>query len=81
MTTCISGKDGAIGYLESGHGWDEKLTEVSLKNKDGYYVTSKQAFEDGGIASAAEDPVLPVDARFDWSGVHFINMVSSNILF
>lgn len=74
MADCISTTNGAIGYLESGHGWSESLQEISLKNKEDQYVTSKYAFDNGGIASAAEDPVLPVTATADWGHVEFINM-------
>ena len=77
MAECISTNNGAIGYLESGHGWSESLQEISLKNKEDQYVTSKFAFDNGGIANAAEDPVLPITATADWGHVEFINMVRS----
>lgn len=76
MTECISSKNGAIGYMESGHGWSESLQEISLENRDGYFVRSKDAFQNGGIASAAEGADdLPTDATDDWGHVEFINKV------
>ena len=80
MTECITEKDGSVGYLESGHGWSESLQEVSLQNKEGYFTTSKKAFKEGGIASAAVDPVLPAHAWDDWGNVEFINMVRERYL-
>ncbi len=77
MTNCIASTNGAIGYMESGHGWSESLPEISLENKDGYYVKAKDAFQNGGIASAADYAIdVPQDATEDWGHVQFIDMVS-----
>lgn len=73
MTACIDDNDGAIGYMESGHGWSESLQEVSVLNADGEYITSKTAFENGGIASAASGAELPSNLDDDWSAVDFID--------
>lgn len=78
MATCISENNGAIGYLESGHGWAENLSEVSLENKEGNYVTSQNAFKNGGIKSAASDADTPPSAMDDWSSVDFIDKGGEN---
>ena len=74
MTDCIKDKNGGIGYLESGHGWSEALTEISLQNKEGTFTTSKQAFANGGIASAATSVEVP-NADEDWGAIEFIDKV------
>lgn len=76
MTACIDDNDGAIGYMESGHGWAESLQEVSVQNLENEYITSRSAFLNGGIASAASDSELPRNLDEDWSAVDFIDKVS-----
>ncbi len=75
MVECINEENGAIGYLESGHGWAESLQEISLQNLDGNYVTSKDAFLSGGITGAASEAMVPISASHDWSNVDFIDKV------
>jgi len=53
MTSCIRGKEGTIGYIDAGHGWDEGLTEIELQNNDGYFVSSLDSFNSGGTGVAA----------------------------
>lgn len=77
MTDCIKDKNGGIGYLESGHGWSEALTEISLQNKEGTFTTSKQAFANGGIASAATSVEVP-NADEDWGAIEFIDKAGKN---
>eukprot|EP00551_Chaetoceros_affinis_P009777 CAMPEP_0203682888 /NCGR_PEP_ID=MMETSP0090-20130426/47220_1 /ASSEMBLY_ACC=CAM_ASM_001088 /TAXON_ID=426623 /ORGANISM="Chaetoceros affinis, Strain CCMP159" /LENGTH=474 /DNA_ID=CAMNT_0050552005 /DNA_START=42 /DNA_END=1463 /DNA_ORIENTATION=+ len=73
MVECINEANGAIGYLESGHGWAESLQEISLQNLDGNYVTSKEAYLNGGITGAASEAMTPINAAHDWSKVDFID--------
>jgi len=73
MTKCVRQNAGAIGYLDSGHGWSEELAEVSLKNEDGKYLTSADAYSKGGITYAASSGVTPDRADLDWSSVEFLN--------
>lgn len=75
MTKCVRQNAGAIGYLDSGHGWSEELAEVSLKNEDGKYLTSADAYSKGGITYAASSGVTPDRADLDWSSVEFLNKV------
>jgi ABC-type phosphate transport system substrate-binding protein len=77
MTDCIKDKNGGIGYLESGHGWSESLSEISLQNKEGTFTTSKQAFANGGIASAAASVKVP-NADEDWGAIEFIDKAGKN---
>lgn len=78
MTTCIVENNGGIGYMESGHGWSEGLTEIKLQNKDGTFLTSRHAFETGGVADAAATAVTRSDAFVSWGGVHFIDQAGPN---
>jgi hypothetical protein len=77
MAQCVSENNGAIGYLESGHGWAEGFGEISLENKAGNFVTSKAAFVNGGIQDAASDAYTPPNANMDWGNVNFIDKVRS----
>jgi ABC-type phosphate transport system substrate-binding protein len=73
MTDCVRQNAGAIGYLDSGHGWSEELAEVYVKNEDGVYLTSEYSFSQGGITYAASSGVTPDRADADWSSVEFLN--------
>ena len=43
MTDCIRDNDGSIGYIDSGHGWEQDLSEIELKNKNGNILSSRKA--------------------------------------
>jgi len=73
MTKCIKGNPGSIGYLDSGHGWSEGLSEVNLKNFDQKFLTSRIAHNNNGIAAAVSNAETPDHAYQDWSSVHFLN--------
>ena len=76
MTNCIRENPGAIGYIDSGHGWAEELKEVNVQNEDGNYLTSRQSREKGGIADAADRGETPATLTEDWDGTNFLNSVS-----
>jgi len=58
----------SIGYVDSGHGHKLGLSEISLKNANGKYLTSKVA----DIGGAATSQVLPAN-NADWSAVNLMN--------
>mmetsp|Transcript_8124 Transcript_8124/g.11623 ORF Transcript_8124/g.11623 Transcript_8124/m.11623 type:complete len:329 (-) Transcript_8124:965-1951(-) len=74
VTDCIRDNEGAIGYIDAGHGRDEGLTEIELRNLAGIYQSSREAAE-AGVAAAAGD-TLPSRADGDFSGVQLLNQVS-----
>mmetsp|Transcript_16129 Transcript_16129/g.23621 ORF Transcript_16129/g.23621 Transcript_16129/m.23621 type:complete len:524 (-) Transcript_16129:47-1618(-) len=78
MTECLKNNPGAIGYLDSGHGWSEGLAEVNLQNKDEYFLTSRYARDNGGITSAASFAMTPLRTDSDWGNVHYINKDGMN---
>ena len=57
MSAYIQENEYAIGYIDAGHGHDKGLSEIALMNKDGNYLTTKQA----DIGAAAT--VVGADAR------------------
>mmetsp|Transcript_38681 Transcript_38681/g.78899 ORF Transcript_38681/g.78899 Transcript_38681/m.78899 type:complete len:472 (-) Transcript_38681:238-1653(-) len=71
MTDCIRNNEGAIGYIDSGHGHEEGLVEIELMNKDGTYLNSKKASEEGGIGDAASG--IPGSADADFGDVKLLN--------
>lgn len=79
MTNCIRDNAGTIGYIDSGHGHSENLVEIELKNKDGQFLSSKQAGDSGiGMAAikALDAGILPSDSTHDYGAVKLLNMVS-----
>jgi len=81
MTSCIRDVEGAIGYIDAGHGHDEGLIEVAVKNKDGNYLTSLQAGPNGigqAALQALDLGILPSSSFDDYSEVHLLNMPGSN---
>jgi len=75
MTACIKDNEGAIGYLDSAHGHEEMLAEISLANGDGRFLTSKAAGAEG-VQAAVDLTAVPTSADEDFSEVGFYNMVS-----
>lgn len=71
MSKCLVDRPGAIGYMESGHGWAENFKEVELKNKFGTFLTSRQAAQRGTIGNAAGS--IPSSADMDFGDVSLIN--------
>ena len=77
MTACIKDNPGSIGYIDSGHGWAERLNEVAVQNKDKKYLTSTISVENEGLMSAIESTILPTTMTEDWGPINFINAVST----
>lgn len=73
MTACIKDNEGAIGYPDAAHGHEEGLTEISIKNGDGYFLTSKAVGEEG-MQAAVDLSIVPTSADADFSEVAFYNM-------
>eukprot|EP00588_Corethron_pennatum_P009329 CAMPEP_0194275290 /NCGR_PEP_ID=MMETSP0169-20130528/8162_1 /TAXON_ID=218684 /ORGANISM="Corethron pennatum, Strain L29A3" /LENGTH=489 /DNA_ID=CAMNT_0039018715 /DNA_START=21 /DNA_END=1490 /DNA_ORIENTATION=- len=72
MSENIRDIGGAIGYIDVGHGHAEALSEICLKNKDGSFLSSKEAHAVGGIMSPVGD-ALPSAADADFSAVDVLN--------
>lgn len=66
----------SIGYIDAGHGHSENLVEIELKNKDGNFLSSRQAMSKGGIADAAKD--VPTDLSSNFDGVNYLNKPGPN---
>ena len=73
MSQCLVDTPGAIGYMESGHGWAENFTEVELENKAGRFLTSLESSEKGAIVDAVVD--IPDSADADFGSVNLLNKV------
>ena len=81
MTECLRENPGAIGYLDSGHGWSEDLAEVNVQNLDKTFLTSRAARDNGGITNAAGFTPPPDRIDGDWGSIQFINKVSATSIF
>ena len=75
MSKFIEENEGAIGYIDAGHGHEHGLSEVALLNKDGVYLTTKTA-DIGAAATVALDQggLIPDDPSDDWSTVNLYNL-------
>jgi ABC-type phosphate transport system substrate-binding protein len=78
MTTCIVDTPGTIGYIDSGHGHSEDLTEIELRNADNVYISSKEAATRGGIMAAAENAGLPDSLDGSFADVDLLNQVRNH---
>lgn len=72
VTECINENEGAIGYIDAGHGINADLSEIELENQDGFLLSSEEASANGGIA-AAEGNVFPLSFDEDFSNVSLLN--------
>merc|ERR1740130_279420 len=74
MSKFIEENEGAIGYIDAGHGHEHGLSEVALRNKDGKYLTTKTANIGAAATVALAAPNYLPAASADWSGVNLYNL-------
>ncbi|KAL1515939.1 hypothetical protein AB1Y20_002553 [Prymnesium parvum] len=74
MADYIATHEGAIGYIDAGHGVDAGLAEVALQNKDGVYLTTKQADIGAAAREGLTANVIPASATDDFSAVNLYNL-------
>ena len=78
MSSSISATEYSIGYIDSGHGHDDGLSEIELKNLHGTFQSSTQAKANNGVQEAAAQAistgVMPSDPLADFSTVSLHNM-------
>jgi ABC-type phosphate transport system substrate-binding protein len=63
----------AIGYIDSGHGHADGLSEIKLQNAAGNFIDSSMA-GDNGVMAAAASATIPTTAAGDWSTVNLLNI-------
>lgn len=80
MASYIASNEGAIGYIDAGHGHKNSLNEIALENKDGLYVTTTAAdiAAAGTQALSASPSVLPADPSADFSAVNLYDLPGPN---
>ena len=76
MSKFIEENEGAIGYIDAGHGHEHGLSEVALLNKANKYLTTKEAdIGAAGTQALAMTPSpIPTDPTADWSAVNLYNL-------
>ena len=78
MSSYISSTEYSIGYIDSGHGPDDGLSEIELKNDYGTFQSSSESIAQGGVQAAAEEAialgVLPTDPSASFANVSLHNM-------
>jgi len=71
MADAIDATPNAIGYMDAGHGHEKGFAEIALKNRDGVYLTSKNAdVGAAALAVLATNNAFPVNATLDFSAVN-----------
>lgn len=63
----------AIGYADAGYGWNANLEEVWLKNRDGNYLTSKEADVPEAARVAVAEGQIPTSCLSDFSEVSLLD--------
>jgi len=80
MSSKIASTPYSIGYIDAGHGHEDGLKEIELKNKDGTYQSSLEAGP-AGIGAAADAAitagVMPMSPLSDFSAVSLHNQGGS----
>jgi ABC-type phosphate transport system substrate-binding protein len=76
MASYIAANEGAIGYIDAGHGHSAGLSEIALQNRDGHYLTTTTANigAAGDIALSAVPSVIPSDPSADFSSVNLYDL-------
>jgi len=78
MSSSISATEYSIGYIDSGHGHDDGLSEIELKNLHGTFQSSTQAKANNGVQEAAAQALagglMPPSPFDDFSAVSLHNM-------
>eukprot|EP01047_Picozoa_sp_COSAG01_P039189 COSAG01_NODE_3223_length_6394_cov_10.166005_4_plen_823_part_01 len=73
MSSYLSGNNYAIGYIDAGHGHEDGLMEIQLKNGAGVYMDSKMAGA-AGIMATANAATYPASSLGDWTAVSLLNV-------
>ena len=72
MRECIMSRAGTIGYMNARDGLEYGLQEISLTNKFGRSLTSRESTRNNGVGAKGVD-VLPSDPREDFSLVSLVD--------
>jgi ABC-type phosphate transport system substrate-binding protein len=70
MADAIDATPNAIGYMDAGHGHEKGFAEIALKNRDGVYLTSKNANIGAAALAVLAANAFPVNATLDFSAVN-----------
>ena len=70
MADAIDTTPYAIGYMDAGHGHEKGFAEIALKNRDGVYLTSKNANIGAAATAVLATNAFPVNATVDFSAVN-----------
>jgi len=73
MVAALRDNPFAIGYADVGYGWNAQLEEVQLKNKDGNFLTSKEADIPEAARIAVAQGIIPESSMRDFSGVSLLD--------
>ena len=74
VTSSLQSNQYAIGYLDSGSGHSANLVEIELRNKNGFYLNSKEADIPATVGVALSQNIIPPKPDADFSGVSLHNL-------
>ena len=80
MSSFIAAHDGAIGYIDSGHGHEHSLNEAELQNANNEWLTTLTT---GCIANAGtiavNNALFPTDPKASFADVKLYNLPGTNV--
>ena len=75
MAGFIAANEGAIGYIDAGHGHAANLGEVALQNADGLYLTTTTSdISAAGTLAIASGTTIPSDPSVDFSSLNLYDL-------
>lgn len=77
MASHIQNNQFSLGYIDAGHGHDLNLPEISLRNADGVYLTSREADIGNAATQAIAAGVLPTTGDLSFANVNLYNQNGS----
>lgn len=80
MSSFITENDGAIGYIDAGHGHEHNLKEAQLKNKNDEWLTtlSENCIANAGAVAVSGD-FFPTDPTASFADVKLYNLAGTNV--
>jgi len=74
VTEMIAATPGAIGYLDSGHGYEAGFAEIALRNENGIFIRAVDANIGIATEEAINAGVIPTDPTDSWAEVTGYNL-------
>jgi len=74
MTEYLEQRSHAIAYIDSGHGIEHGLEEISLQNRNGVYLTSEDADIGAAAVQGIDNNIFPSDPSLTFEDVELFDL-------